>query len=665
MIIRMFRLVGLSRTLSLTTAKAHSVFSDFSLLIKTILLCAALGILAPSGLLTAQDTEPATPAAPGTPAPKTPAAPTGPAESQLEKLATESEKEAAEEAKAEKPGKKNKKKSKKERDKEKDGGSFRPDFRDQEIGDILKIFSKLIGKNIIADEKVKGKITVISPYKIPRSLAYPYLYSMLAIKGFGIVEENENLIRVVAMKDALAGSPLIFLGREEIKEPGLKSDLPVTQILPVYGGKPSRLSAILKRLTSANTDLVDYDDIGMLIISGSQFEVNRLIRVSNLIDYKGPPPDVICDKEKDPECGVRTGDVHVYRLENMQAENVEATLKKVQLPVEPVAPPTAAPGSTAPAPAVTQANTQKKPIDVVGHKETNSIIFVGTNDEFELVKSLIKRIDLQRQQVLLEVLIVEVGVDNTNEFGIDWIVGQGGSAQFNSNAVAAKSGYIGTDGTINTSRPTSLPGLTLTFADKSITSILGILNAHIGRSNFLVVSAPQILTLDNQEAEINVGQDQPVRVNSLQTQVGSTSQSFEYRPVGIKLKFTPQVNKNRMVTLNLFQEVKTINSTDSNSGNPIISKKDIKTFVRVQDGQTIVIGGLVSSDRRTEMKKVPILGDLPLLGYIFKRIGTSNKRSNLMVFITPHVLTNRAVADKVTDDLRKDQLKEMKRSQTD
>ncbi|MBN8221256.1 MAG: type II secretion system protein GspD [Spirochaetes bacterium] len=608
-----------------------------------------------------------------TPAPATPPAapektPTAPSDAQLEKLATESEKDAAEEEEKPAKKKKDKKKSKKERDKDKEGGSFRPDFRDQEIQDILKIFSKIIGKNIIADEKVKGKITVISPYKIPRSLAYPYLYSMLAIKGFGIVEENENLIRVVAMKDALAGSPLIFLGRGEIKEPGLKSDLPVTQIVPVYGSKPSRLSAILKRLTSANTDLVDYDDIGMLIISGSQFEVNRLIRVTNLIDIKpGENPDKCQDKNRDdPECGPAPGNVHVYRLENMQAENVEATLKKIQLPVEPL--PSAAPasGSGTPAPTVTQANLQKKPIEVVGHKETNSIIFVGTNDEYELVKSLIKRIDLQRQQVFLEVLIVEVNINNTNTFGIDWIVGKGGSAQFNSGEIALKSGYINTqDGSINTNRPSSLPGLTLTFANDSITSILGILNAHIGRSNVLVVSAPQVLTLDNQEAEINVGQDQPVRVNSLQTAIGGQSQSFEYRPTGVKLKFTPQVNKNGMITLNLYQEVKTVGDTDAASGNPIIGKKDLKTFVRVQDGQTIVIGGLVSSTRNTAMKKVPILGDLPLLGYLFKRVGTDNKRSNLMVFITPHVLTNRAIADKVTEDLRKDQVKELKRGQID
>lgn len=619
----------------------------------SILYLFLAGLLA-TGLTQAQDT-PAT--APATPAPGA-SPPVTPSAEQLDKVATESEKETAKETKGEK---KEGKKTTKGREAP---GSFRPDFRDQEIGDILKIFSKIIGKNIIADEKVKGKITVISPYKIPNSLAYPYLYSMLAIKGFGIIEENENLIRVVALKDALAGSPLIYLGREEIKDATLKSDLAVTQILPVFGGKPSRLSAILKRLTSANTDLVEYDDINMLIISGSQFEVNRLIRVANLIDVK-PPELQGCDKEKNPNCDEPTiRDVHVYRLENMQAENVEATLKKVQIPIESPPPPNAAAtAGGAPAPTVTQANLQKKAIDVIGHKETNSIIFVGTPEEYKLVKDLIKRIDLQRQQVLLEVLIVEVGSADNRSFGIDWIAGKGGTAQFNG-GIAQGSGLINQQGQLDGGRTNTSSGFSFTFLQQDQSNIIGILNAQVGKSNFTVVSAPQVLALDNQEAEINVGQDVPVRVNSLTNSVGgNVTQSFEYRPVGIKLKFTPQVNKNRMVTINLFQEVKSVVAASDPAANPTISKKDIKTFVRVQDTQTIVIGGLISNERNSSVVKVPILGDLPLVGFIFRRSKSDVTRKNLMVFITPHILTNRKIADKVTDDLREDQIKENKRGQ--
>jgi general secretion pathway protein D len=198
-----------------------------------------------------------------------------------------------------------------------------------------------------------------------------------------------------------------------------------------------------------------------------------------------------------------------------------------------------------------------------------------------------------------------------------------------------------------------------------VANIIGILNAQVGKSNFVVVSAPQVLTLDNQEAEINVGQDVPVRVNSFTNVTGTQSNSFEYRPVGIKLKFTPQVNKNRMVTINLFQEVKSLIPSSDPTANPTIAKKDIKTFVRVQDGQTIVIGGLVSNDRTATISKVPILGELPLIGFIFRRTETITKRRNLMVFITPHILTNRAIADKVTEDLHQDQIKEYKRNSID
>lgn len=693
-----FALVGQSAAHVVAPHKACGVFfSRMTVFLQGIAaICAALAI---SASLAAQDSEPAKTPVPAeskpTPAAAQPAAApaaTGPSDQQMEKLATESEKEAADaekKAKADKietkttdkkesadgdvkPAKgKAGKKSRKDKEKEK-AGTFQPDFRDQEIQDILKLFSKIIGKNIIADEKVKGKITVISPYKIPRSLAYPYLYSMLAIKGFGIVEENETLIRVVALKDALAGSPLIFLGRDEIKDTNLRADLPVTQIMPVLGTKPSRLSGILKRVTSANTDLVDYDDVGMLIVSGNLLEVNRVIRVTNMIDYKGTAPD--CDK-KDPDCGfVRPeGGVHVYRLENMHAENVEATLKKVQLPIDQMSPlPSAAhstsggaASSSTPAPSVSQANVQRRPIDVVAHKETNSIIYVGTADEFELVKGLIKRIDLPRQQVLLEVLIVEVGTSANRSLGIDWIAGQGDSAQFNS-GIASSSGLIDTTtGTFKSGAINTSSGFSVTFLNNSVSNIIGILNAQVSSSNFTVVSAPQVLTLDNQEAEINVGQDVPVRVNSFTSMTGSLSQSYEYRPVGVKLKFTPQVNKNGMVTLNLFQEVKTLVPAADPLANPTISKKDVKTYVRVQDAQTIVIGGLVGNNRQASIVKVPILGDFPLIGYLFRRTTITVTRSNLMVFITPHILTNRAIADKVTSDVREEQIRENKRGTLD
>ncbi|MDW8307650.1 MAG: secretin N-terminal domain-containing protein, partial [Leptospiraceae bacterium] len=516
-----------------------------------------------------------------------------------------------------------------------------PDFRDQEIQDFLKAMSAIIGKNFVTDDRVKGKITVISPRRIPISEAEYYLRSVLMVRGFGLIEEGPNLVRVVPVRDAIAGSPWIALGREPLSAEEIKEDKVITHIVPLIGSKPSRMAPVLKRLTGPNTDIVDFDESEMIVITGSVYEVNRLVRIVGMID-------IARKKEEKEEEPTSLGNVHIYRLEHMQAENVEQTLRKVSIPVE-----------MEKKDAQQQGQIQRKNIDIVAHKETNTLIFVGTREEYELVRGLIKRIDLPRDQVLLEVLIVEVAADDANSFGIDWRVGRGATAQFNT-GLAAEGNLINNKGEITGIN--TLLGFSLTVIDRTVTDILGLINANIRRENFAIISAPQVLTLDNQEAEINVGEDIPIITGSrLAGAADQTVQTFqyEYRPVGVKLKFTPQINKNKMVTLNLYQEVKAISgATQDALANPKFSKRDIKTVVRVEDGQTIVIGGLVSTDKTRNVRKIPILGDIPLLGYLFKRTSLTLKKTNLLVFITPHILTSRKVADKVTEDLKKDQQRE-------
>lgn len=518
--------------------------------------------------------------------------------------------------------------------------TFRPDFRDQEIQDFLKAMSAIIGKNFVTDDRVRGKITVISPKRIPVTEAEYYLRSVLMVRGFGLIEEGPNLVRVVPVKDAIAGTNYIAFGREPIPAEELKEDKVITHVVPLIGSKPSRMAPVLKRLTGANTDIVDFDESEMIVITGSVYEVNRLVRIVNMIDL----PQKKEQKEEEP---TSLGNVHIYRLEHMQAENVEQTLRKVSIPVET---------EKKEGQGQQQQQVQRKNIDIVAHKETNTLIFVGTKEEYDLVKGLIKRIDLPRDQVLLEVLIVEVAADDANSFGLDWRIGNKGAAQFNT-GLAAEGNLIDQKGQVTGIN--TLLGFSLTIIDRTITDVLALINANIRRENFAIISAPQVLTLDNQEAEINVGEDVPIITGSrLAGASDQTVQTFqyEYRPVGVKLKFTPQINKNRMVTLNLYQEVKAISgATQDALANPKFSKRDIKTVVRVEDGQTIVIGGLVSTDKNRNVRKIPILGDIPLIGYLFKRTSLTLKKTNLLVFITPHILSNRKVADKVTEDLKRDQ----------
>ena len=301
--------------------------------------------------------------------------------------------------------------------------------------------------------------------------------------------------------------------------------------------------------------------------------------------------------------------------------------------------------------------TQKgEKIKAVAHKDSNSVIVTATKEEWQEIQRIIKILDLPRKQILLEVLIVELTSTDLNDFGIDWRIRREANAQFNS-SLASQGGIIDSKG-----RPTqvnTLSGFSLGFLRPGSPQIIGILNANQTNENFNVLSAPQILTMDNQEAEINVGQDVPVRTQSRNAGLGGsnavTVDNFEYRPTGIKLKFTPHINKNDKINLELYQEVKNIAGISTQGGNPTFNKRDVKTTITVDNMQTIVIGGLISTDRQRKVTKIPLFGDLPILGSFFRRSTTQMVKTNLMVFLTPHIFDSRAKADRITAEKRMDQ----------
>lgn len=503
--------------------------------------------------------------------------------------------------------------------------TFRADFRDQDIQDFLKAMSAVIGQNIMVDDRIHGKITVISPKPIPVSQAYGYLLSVLSMKGMSLVNED-GILKVLPLKEAIARDYNIHYGRTPFVREENSSSI-ITHVVPLLDAKPSRLAPLLKRVTGPNTELIDYDDNNLLIITGELQEVNRLVSIIDMVDKEKP-------KDDDTQS---YGDIHLIRLEHMQADAMEQTLRKIKLPDPKV---TALPGQ----------QTISKPIEIYGFKETNSLVFIGSQEMFLPVKSLIQKIDIAREQVLLEVLIVEVSADSTNNYGIDWSVsGTGPTGQFNSGTLSS-SGLV-SNGTLNTSGFNTLLGFSLGFLQGG-SGVSALLNANINNKGFTILSAPQILTLNNQEAEINVGQDIPVVTGQLTTD-NSSSTTVEYRPTGVTLKFTPNINNGKMVTLKLYGEIKAVSGTSTVGGysNPQFNKRDIKTSVRVNDNQTLVIGGLVSSDKETNVYKIPVLGDIPLLGYLFKRVEKTVKKQNLMFFITPHIISNQMLADRYTEEM--------------
>ena len=189
----------------------------------------------------------------------------------------------------------------------------------------------------------------------------------------------------------------------------------------------------------------------------------------------------------------------------------------------------------------------------------------------------------------------------------------------------------------------------------SDSSILGfaLLNATGSKSNINILSTPQILTIDNHEAELNVGEEIPVVTNTRISESGTQFNTFDYKSVGVKLKITPHITKGGRITLDLYQEINTVlGDTTDTQVPPKLGKRDFKTKVTILDGKTIVIGGLIKNNKIVSETKVPILGDIPLLGWFFKHKSVSYSKSNLLVFITPHIVTKQAKIEKITEQKR-------------
>ncbi|AXR61511.1 type II secretion system secretin GspD [Leptospira mayottensis] len=514
--------------------------------------------------------------------------------------------------------------------------SFYANWRDTELNDFLKGMSAILKKNILLDESLKGKkITIISQKEIPIKNAFIFMKSVLESLGFGVVEEPD-LISIVKIKDALARSPVVRVGKELIPETEVGDYRTITQIIPIENTKPEELEPILKRLTSPNTDVIVYRNTNTIVLSGSAADINKLLVLINELDLKL--------EEASPGAIASAGDVHIYTLEHSEAEKIAATLVKLDNPVvqsEELSPEKKIPG---------QIPMKVDKIKAVGHKESNSVIVTATNAEWAEIRKIIKVLDSARKQVLLEVLIVELTSSDLNDFGIDWRYKGEAFGQFNS-GLSKEANIINSNGQINPNVNT-LSGFSLGFLKAGSEQIIGILSANQGNENFNVLSAPQVLTVDNQEAEISVGQDVPVRTQSRNAGTGGTNavtvDNYEYRPTGIKLKFTPHVNKNNKITLELFQEIKNIAEIALAGGNPTFNRREIKTSISIENTQSIVIGGLISNDKQKRIIKIPLLGDIPYLGHLFKRTTEKIKKTNLMVFITPHILDSRENADKMT-----------------
>ncbi|MCK5306424.1 MAG: type II secretion system secretin GspD [Candidatus Omnitrophica bacterium] len=353
----------------------------------------------------------------------------------------------------------------------------------------------------------------------------------------------------------------------------------------------------------------------------------------------------------DRESPASADNIRVFPLQNGKAEEVAAVLnelfagiasgqkgvkaRRVPKPGEPIRPASET-GETLPKEGF---GTLEGAVKVVADKRTNALIITTFPQNFSTIKRLIDQLDVRSPQVLIKALIAEVTLSNETKFGIEWEYAEPWSGGGHKVAGTA-SGVWGLSDFISEGFKYSV------LRDDE--NLSGLIQALAKESEFNILSAPCILASDNQEARFKVGESVPILKDVSYTEASGTVKSYDYKDVAIELTVTSTVNKNRDVCLKVHQLINKISAYDPELNAPILITREAETTVVIKDGQTIVIGGLMRDDKTKSVSKIPILGDIPILGLLFRKHHDTVKKTELLVFITPHVIINPEDAKEMT-----------------
>ena len=274
-------------------------------------------------------------------------------------------------------------------------------------------------------------------------------------------------------------------------------------------------------------------------------------------------------------------------------------------------------------------------VKIVADTETNALLITTFVRNFPAVEKLIKQLDVLLPQVLIEAKIIEVTLDDESAFGVEWMWEQGTTINDKPHRQ---------EGTTDFGLTEEIFGLKYGILSSKLDTMLHALTKD---TKVNILSTPRIMTKNNQEAIINVGQEIPFLVSTQETATGGILTSTDFRNVGVILTVTPRINRSGTVSLDVNQQINSLIEFTLFDA-PIISTREATASVTVKDKQTMVIGGMIKDDKTETVYKTPIVGDIPLLGKLFRRKDMRVEKTELMVFITPHVVYSDTDANRVT-----------------
>jgi len=574
-------------------------------------------------------------------------------------------------------------------------GYITMNFRDVDIQVLITFISELTGKNFLLDPAVRGRVTILSPQKVTVDEAYRVFLSVLEVHGFTAVQAGSvtKIIRSVDAKskrvETFAEKPFKF-----------SEDKIVTQLVPLKNGAAADFAKFLSPLIPKTGLLIPYPETNTLIIIDMASNVERLTGIIRELDIpaareriqifplayanaerlssklgslfqmrRGPKgaqgvakiiaeertnslivlsePDQMEEIEKmldalDRKLTKSHGSIHIYHLENAVAEEVAGVLGELPGKGQEKKEGKAAPG---PAPI-------SRDVHISADKATNTLVIIAEPDEYKVLEQIIQELDVPRPLVYVEALILEVSANKALDLGVEWRVGDEykGGLQPGGKGGAWTIGSQSPSSVIKNFAKGSLPagftagvvGRAITLGNITFPSISAFVRAVRTDSDFNVISTPQILTLDNEEAVIEVGQNIPY-VTSVVEPGAITDrpiQNFEYRDIGVTLRVTPHLNTNETIKLEVEQSIKNVVDTTAGAGllAPTTTYRTTKSTITVGAGETAVIGGLVETQMSRVKTQTPCLGGFPGLGWAFKQVSDEDDKRNLLVFLTPHII---------------------------
>lgn len=576
-------------------------------------------------------------------------------------------------------------------------------LQDTDIRLLVETISDMTGKNFVVDPEVQGKITVISSQPIPEDEVYDLFLSVLSVNGY-TTEEQGNLIKILPLSKS---NPMYA------QTDGHPDDM-MTRIFRIEHMSADDVTQVIKSI-NPKAKIIANADGNMLIVSDKRSHLDKMKSLIDNIDLQSDSAIELMALQHanardvaetltqlldtGNNLGPQTKIVADSRTNTLVVSANPALKNKIQGIIQELDQPLqtntqaqvvylkyASADNLVPI-LTTLANSQQgeestdNSISIQAHNETNSLVIKAPPAVYRNIEQAIAKLDIRRQQVLVEAIIAEVSVDNSKELGVDWyapIAGDGDDGLVGGSFTGSQLPNLGADDPLDVFGSLLSGGLNLGYLNFGIGNdgenqfkFGGLLRAISTDGNNNILSTPSVVTLNHQEASLSVGQEVPF-VTGQYSATGNADSSGSPNPfttiqredVGLSLTVTPHINEGGQIVVDIAQEISSIDPNATTAVDIVTKKRTLNTSVMIPDNSVLVLGGLIDDSVQESIKKVPLLGDIPLIRNLFRTKKRTRVKRNLMIFIHPQILHTDGHQEAITrqryDDIRRQQLEEVK-----